>query len=147
MLLIIDNSETLAKSHQETSELASFLKLIGKKVGRIIITSRRQENIEATPILVSALDDDDCVKLLRSLAKDHGAEAINKAGKAKLKKVAKKLMYKPILIEALVVYVSRSGLSIDAAIDNLYQKTDDDLLEFLYEDAWERLEEEQKQVF
>ncbi|WP_158007040.1 tetratricopeptide repeat protein, partial [Vibrio tasmaniensis] len=147
VLLIIDNSETLAKSNQETSELASFLKLIGKKVGRVIITSRRQENIEATPILVSALDDDDCVKLLKNLAKDHGAEAINKAGKPKLKKVAKKLMYKPILIEALVVYVSRSGLSIDAAIDNLYQKTDDDLLEFLYEDAWERLEEEQKQAF
>lgn len=147
VLLVIDNSESLASNSQDTADLASFFRDVGKSVGRVIITSRRQENIEATPILIGGLDEVDCVSLLKCLAESHGAEAIRRAGSSKLRKVSNKLMRKPILIEALVVYVARSGLSIDGAMENLYKKSDTELLDFLYEDAWERLDELQREVF
>ncbi|GIU25578.1 hypothetical protein L2719_10285 [Shewanella schlegeliana] len=147
VLLIIDNSESLAANSQDTADLASFFRDVGKSVGRIIITSRRNESIEAAQILIDGLDEVDCVSLLKCLAETHGADAIIKAGSSTLRKVSNKLMRKPILLEALVVYVARSGVSIDRAMDNLYKKSDTDLLEFLYEDAWERLDELQRKVF
>lgn len=56
-------------------------------------------------------------------------------------------MNKPLLLEALVVYISRSKISIDAAVENIFRKSNEDLLEFLYEDAWDRLNDVQKNYF
>ena len=54
VILIIDNTETLATNPQEVKDLGAFFKTIGKLIGRIIITSRRREFIEATPIAMSS---------------------------------------------------------------------------------------------
>ncbi|EOA2958584.1 TPA: hypothetical protein ACGIZ8_000912 [Yersinia enterocolitica] len=147
VLLIIDNSETLSDSPQKNAELADFLKQAGKKIGRLIITSRRQEGIEAEHILVEGLNEDDSVKLLRRLAELYNAPPIIQAGDKKLRATANKLMNKPLLLEALVVYISRSKISIDSAVENIFRKSNEDLLEFLYEDAWDRLNEIQKKLF
>ncbi|MEY8200175.1 MAG: hypothetical protein RPS99_00015 [Gammaproteobacteria bacterium] len=147
VLLVIDNTETLAIDKEQTEEFADLLREIGKRLCRLIITSRRQESIEAKPILVAGLSLDDSVSLLNRLAKEHGAKPILQAGLAKLRKVSEKLMYKPILLEALVVYVARANIGIDEAMDNLYQRSEESLLEFLYDDAWARLNEGQKNMF
>lgn len=147
VLLIIDNTETLATTSEEVKELGAFLKILGKFIGRIIITSRRREFVEATPIVVEGLSEIEGMSLMKRLAEDFNAKPILQAGEAKLRKVSAQLMHKPILLEALVKYIARSGLGIDAAIENLFKKTNEDLLEFLYEDAWLRMNQFQKEVF
>ncbi|PTA51563.1 hypothetical protein C9I43_14205 [Shewanella morhuae] len=148
ILLVLDNTETLATTTQETIELARLLQVLGKKLGRIIITSRRQEAIEAKPILIEGLTIKDCVNLLQALAHKHKAEPIRQAGETKLRKISEKLSRKPILLEALVVYIGRQrNISIDQAMENLYKRSNEELLEFLYEDAWNRISQLQKEVF
>lgn len=147
VLLIIDNSETLSDSPQKNAELTEFLKQAGKKIGRLIITSRRQESVEVEHILVEGLNEDDSVNLLNRLAEIYNALPITQAGDSKLRATANKLMNKPLLLEALVVYIARSRISIDSAVENIFRKSNDDLLEFLYEDAWDRLNDVQKKLF
>lgn len=145
--MIIDNSETLSDSPQKNAELTEFLKQAGKKLGRLIITSRRQESVEVEHILVEGLNESDSVKLLNRLAEIYNALPIVQAGDSKLRATANKLMNKPLLLEALVVYISRSRISIDSAVENIFRKSNDDLLEFLYEDAWDRLNDVQRKLF
>lgn len=147
ILIILDNTETLASKPQDTKELAKLIDLLGRLLGRVIVTSRRQESIEAKQLLVEGLTLQDSVTLLESLAEQHQAKAILQAGDAKLRKVSQKLTCKPILLEALVVYVSRASVGIDQALESIYRKSNDELLEFLYEDAWDRIGDLHKDAF
>lgn len=147
ILLIIDNTETLATSPQEVKDLGAFFKTVGKLIGRVIITSRRREFIEATPIVIEGLSEIEGVNLMRRLADEFSARPIQQAGEAKLRKISVQLMHKPILLEALVKYVARGASGIDAAIETVFKKSNEDLLEFLYEDAWQRMSHLQKEVF
>ncbi|MFT2097864.1 hypothetical protein ACMUMQ_05840 [Marinomonas sp. 2405UD66-6] len=147
VLLIIDNTETLATSTQEVKDLGAFFKTVGKLIGRVIITSRRREFIEATPIVIEGLSEIEGVNLMKRLADEFSARPIQQAGEAKLRKVSAQLMHKPILLEALVKYVARGSSGIDAAIDTVFKKSNEDLLEFLYEDAWQRMSQLQRKVF
>ena len=52
-----------------------------------------------------------------------------------------------LLIDALVKYISRAQCSIDDAIEQVYKKSSDELLEFLYEDAWIRIGESDQDIF
>lgn len=147
ILIILDNTETLATTTQQTKELSQTIETIGRLIGRVLITSRRQESIEAKQILVEGLSTEECVNLLKSLANENDAESIRKAGEPKLRKVSEKLMKKPILLEALAKYVGRTRVGIESALDALYQKSNNELLDFLYEDAWERISDIQKELF
>lgn len=147
ILIILDNTETLATTTQQTKELSQIIETIGRLIGRVLITSRRQESIEAKQILVEGLSTEECVNLLKSLASENDAESIRKSGEPKLRKVSEKLMKKPILLEALAKYVGRTKVGIESALDSLYQKSNHELLDFLYEDAWERISDTQKELF
>lgn len=147
ILLVIDNTETLATSSSEVKELGSFFKKLGKLIGRVVITSRRREFIEASPILIEGLNDDECISLMRRLAEESGAQSIGQAGEPKLRQVSHQLMNKPLLLEALVRYISATGLGIEEAIKNVFKKTSEELLNFLYDDAWRRMNDLQKKVF
>ncbi|WP_267269808.1 tetratricopeptide repeat protein [Pseudomonas protegens] len=147
ILLVLDNTETLATAHHEIEELADFFKKVGKRIGRVIITSRRREFLPATPIQVSELPEEEALRLIKRLGSEYRATALNDAGDSRLKKVCKKLSSKPLLIDALVKYIARSNCSIDSALDQMLRKSNDELLEFLYEDAWQRMSESQKEVF
>jgi tetratricopeptide (TPR) repeat protein len=147
VLIVLDNTETLASSSQETRELGKLIESLGKSLGRIIVTSRRQESIEAKHILVEGLTIQDCVNLLKALAKDHNSKPILQASESNLRKVSEKLVRKPLLLEALVIYIGRAKVGIQQAMDSLYRKSNEELLEFLYEDAWERIGELQREVF
>jgi len=147
VLLVLDNTETLATSPLEVNELSEFLKRAGKKIGRVIITSRRREFLPATPIKVSGLSDDEALRLMRRLASEYAAVAINQAGDPKLRQVCAQLTNKPLLIDTLVKYIARSGTGIEAALEQVLKKTSDELLEFLYEDAWMRMNDLHRRVF
>ena len=148
VLLILDNTETLATTAHEVKDLGSFFKEIGRRIGRVIITSRRREFIEATPIAIEGLSEAEGVNLMKRLAEEYGALPIIQAGERTLRNTSRQLMHKPLLLEVLVKYISHSkNQGIEASIDNISKKTDEDLLEFLYEDAWLRMNELQKEVF
>ncbi|MCT4774869.1 hypothetical protein L6458_21485 [Klebsiella aerogenes] len=147
ILIIIDNAETLASTKDEINEVGDFLELISKKIGRLIITSRRKEFLAAKPIPISALTEVDALSLLKKSAFEYGAKAILQSGDSGLKKILRTLHYKPLLIDSLVKYISRAQCSIDDAIEQVYKKSSDDLLEFLYEDAWIRIGESDQDVF
>lgn len=72
---------------------------------------------------------------------------IKQAGERTLRRAANQLANKPLLIETLVKYLARNPIGIDQAIEQVFRKTNDQLLEFLYEDAWLRINELQQDVF
>ncbi|UNK22404.1 tetratricopeptide repeat protein [Yersinia intermedia] len=147
VLIIIDNAETLASTKDEINDLGRFLELISKKVGRLIITSRRKEFLAAKPIPISSLTEVDSLLLLKKSSLEYGAKAISQSGDPSLKKILRTLHYKPLLIDSLVKYISRAQCSIDDAVEQVYKKSSDELLEFLYEDAWIRIGESDQDVF
>lgn len=147
VLLVLDNTETLATSPAEVESFSAFLKQIGRRLGRVLITSRRREFVAFEPLQISALSDEECTSLMRRLANEYNATAIKQAGDAKLRRAAKQLANKPLLVDTLVKFLARSPVGIDQAIEQVFRKTNDQLLEFLYDDAWLRINELQRDVF
>jgi Tfp pilus assembly protein PilF len=84
---------------------------------------------------------------MRRLADEYNATAIKQAGEAKLRRAANQLANKPLLVYTLVKYLARSPVGINQAIEQVFRKTNDQLLEFLYDDAWLRINELQQDVF
>ncbi|HDR9127671.1 TPA: tetratricopeptide repeat protein [Burkholderia vietnamiensis] len=147
ILLVLDNTETLVKSSSEVEAFAFFVKQIGRRLGRVLITSRRRELVAFEPIPMDPLSDADCISLMRRLAAEYDATQIKQAGDPTLRTAATKLAKKPLLIDTLVKYLARSrSVGIDKAIDLVVRKNDDELLEFLYEDAWNRFSVSQQNV-
>ena len=147
ILLVLDNTETLATSPEEVEKFSAFLKLIGRRLGRVLITSRRREFVAFEPLQISSLSDEECTSLMRRLADEYSATAIKQAGESKLRRAANQLANKPLLIDTLVKYLARSPVGINQAIEQVFRKTNDQLLEFLYDDAWLRINELQQDVF
>ena len=147
ILIIIDNAETLASSQNETNELGEYLNLVSRKICRLIVTSRRREFLAAYPIHISSLTEQEAVALTRKLANEYDAAPIKQAGDSTLRNATKTLLRKPLLIEVLVKYISRTGTSIENALDSIFKKSNDDLLEFLYEDAWARMSKADHDLF
>ena len=147
VLFIFDNTETIATSTHEVESLGEFLQSVSKKLGKMIVTSRRREFINATPISVKGLREDECVNLLTRQATSFEAMPLLQAGEKKLKRISKKLMYKPLLISSLVKKISLTSCGIDNAMDSLLMKSSDELVEFLYEDAWARMSKAQQNVY
>lgn len=147
VLLIIDNTETLATSKNDATELGGFITQIAKKIGRVVITSRRREFLAAEPVPVSELPELEALILLQKLGSEYGARSVIQAGEPRLRSACKQLMYKPLLIDTLVKYIARSSSSIQDGLDQILKKTNDELLEFLYEDAWARMSTLVQEVF
>lgn len=147
VLFVFDNTETIATSTHEVESLGEFLQAVSKKIGKMIVTSRRREFINATPISVKGLDENECVNLLTRKATIYEATPLIQTGNKRLKDISNKLMYKPLLLSSLVKHISLTGSSINNAVDSLLKKSSDELLEFLYEDAWARMDKEQQKVY
>lgn len=147
VLIVLDNTETLATSPEGIEALGVFLKQVGRKLGRVLLTSRRREQTAFEPLQVSALSDSECISLMRRLAEEHSTVAILQAGDATLRKYSNKLGNKPLLIDILVKYLAQSTIGIEDAVDQVFRKSSDQLQEFLYEDAWLRINELQRDVF
>ncbi|WP_305846316.1 tetratricopeptide repeat protein [Photobacterium kishitanii] len=147
ILLIIDNTEVFADSRADVKELGIFFKQLGKKLGRVILTSRRREYLEANPVLIEGLTEWESVTLMRRLADEYKAKPILQAGEATLRKVAQKLMCKPLLLHSITKHISHTQNSINSTLDHFFSKKNHELLDFLYEDAWGRMNELQRRSF
>lgn len=147
VLLVVDNVETLARKPQDELALARLLRQISQKLARVLVTSRRREKIEARPIEVLPMDDTSGAQLLRSLAIEYQAEPLQQAGDARLRKIVRDVRGKPLLLDVLARYISGGNVSIDDALTKVRQGARGELGEFLYEDAWSRMTQEQRAVF
>jgi tetratricopeptide (TPR) repeat protein len=147
ILIILDNTETLARTPSVEAELAKVLRQIATKLGRLLMTSRRLERLEARPIQVLPMNEETGSSLLRRLGEAYGANPLIKAGEATLKKTCRRLSGKPLLIDVLARHIGMSGCNIDQGVRAVLRHGSSDLGEFLFEDAWNCMSEPQKQVF
>lgn len=101
VLIVLDNTETLARTPAQVDELAKILRQVATKLGRVLITSRRREKIEAFPVQVPKLDDKIGAILLRRLGEVYKSPSLVAAGDPTLNKASKQLSGKPLLIDVL----------------------------------------------
>lgn len=146
VLLVLDNTETLAQRSGEERDIARLISRVTSKLARVIITSRRREMVEARPIDVLPMDDVTGSQLLRRLADEYEAIPIIKAGDSSLRKISRKLGGKPLLLNVLARYIGQTKESIDSGYKKILRDARSGLTEFLYEDAWRRISDEQRKV-
>ncbi|MGD9582948.1 MAG: AAA family ATPase [Lysobacterales bacterium] len=138
-LLVIDNAETLAQSAEEVKALSRSILEISRHVGRVLITSRRKEDIEARCIEALPLSEMESEDLLRARAMQLGIKSIQQAGGSTLRKYARKLGCKPLVLEVLIQILSDPATNIERGFNRVMQMQQQDLGEFLYSDAWHRM--------
>ncbi len=147
ILVVFDNTETLARSVAEEAGLGKILREVSTKIGKLIITSRRRENLEATQVQVPPMDEETGAKLLGKLAETYAAAAINQAGDSRKRKICRQFGGKPILLDVLARHVAITNCSIDDGINAILSQERGDLGAFLFEDAWKRMDESYRDVF
>jgi tetratricopeptide (TPR) repeat protein len=145
-LIVLDNTETMARNDADIQALASQINELSKRVGRVILTSRRREQIEALPIQTENWTDVEGVEFLRKRGAVLRCTSIQQAGDATLRKYSRLLINKPIAIEVFVQAASASGVSLDSAFQRVQRMQRQDLGQFLYDDAWARLSPELRRV-
>lgn len=147
ILIVLDNTETLAKTHQEETELGRAMRQISTKIGRVLMTSRRLERVEAFPIQVIPMDSETGAVLLRRLGQAYSASSLIQAGDNTLRKASAQLSGKPLLMDVLAKHISISNSGIEEGLRTVLRHVRSDLGKFLYEDAWSRMDENQQNVF
>ncbi|WP_157903306.1 ATP-binding protein [Cupriavidus malaysiensis] len=138
-LLVIDNTETMASNAEEVKILARQLRELSRRVGRVLLTSRRREAIEAHQIEIKKLSEIDSVKFLRARAAVLNRRPILDAGDRTLIKYSNNLGNKPLVLEVFVGALGEHGIGLENAFQRVQRMHSQDLGEFLYADAWQRI--------
>lgn len=145
-LIILDNTETMAKSDADIRALGSQINDLSRHVGRVILTSRRREQIEAFPIPTESWTPDEGVEFIKKRGRTLKCQSINQAGFATLKSYSKSLNNKPIALEVFAQAASAPGESLERSFERVQRMQREDLGQFLYDDAWNRLAPEMRHV-
>lgn len=145
-LIILDNTETMAKSDADIRALGSQINELSKHVGRVILTSRRREQIEAFPIPTESWTLEEGVEFLKKRGRTLNCQSINQAGMATLRGYSRSLNNKPIALEVFAQAASAPGESLDRSFERVQRMQREDLGQFLYDDAWNRLAPEMRHV-
>lgn len=138
-LLIFDNTETMASSSEGVEILSAQIKELSRRVGRVLLTSRRLEPLGADPINIVPFSTDESITFLRRRAEALTCRPILQAGRATLRKQADKLGNKPLLLEVFLQSANAPEMSLDRAYQRVQRMRYEDLGEFLFSDAWKRL--------
>ena len=138
-MIILDNTETLITSDEDFKSLALYIRELSRKIGRILLTSRRREAVEARQIEIKPLNVDESVSLLKARAKTLNRQAILQAGNSRLRQYADRLGNKPLVLEVFVQALGEHGIGLERAFDRVLRMQRQDLGEFLYTDAWNRM--------
>lgn len=138
VLLVVDNAETLARSEADIDRLVDECNITVRQVGRMILTSRRRERLEARQLKIEPLPEDDAVRMMRARGVALNRRQIVDAGDPKLRQYAQRLGFRPLAIEVFVSAVE-PGLSLDHAFNRVARLQEAELGDFLYSDAWDRL--------
>lgn len=147
ILIVLDNTETLARNSLEEHNLGKSLREVSTKLGKLIVTSRRREGLEATPVPVPSMSDEVGAELLSKLATTYSALALEQSGEARRRRVSKQLGGKPILLDVLTRHLANTQCSIEDGITAILRQERGDLGAFLFEDAWKRMESAYRDVF
>lgn len=139
VLIVVDNAETLAHNDGDVAALSRAIRELNRRVGRLIVTSRRREHIEAQMLELSPLSDDDAETLLRRRGTALQVRHIQQAGSSTLKGYARRLGCKPLVLDVFVQSLCEPDASLERAFSRVQQMQNQDLGEFLYSDAWQRL--------
>jgi len=140
ILVVIDNAETLIEDDSERRMLAKELRVISSRIARIILTSRRYEEIEARPIGIDVFSDDEALDFLRDRASKLQIRVLLNASEADIKSALKKLEKRPIVLEAFVnAFLDPAIKKLDQAANKIGNLLNRDLGRFLFADAWARL--------
>lgn len=139
-LLVLDNTETLASTEDEIRILGAALHRLTRRVGRVLLTSRRREDLEAYSIAVPPLSTAEAEELVRSRGRDLRIQAIGTASRRTLRGFADGLGCRPLALEVLVQTAQEPGLGLQSAFDRVLRMQRQDLGEFLYADAWQRFD-------
>jgi tetratricopeptide (TPR) repeat protein len=145
-LIVLDNTETMANSDSDVKALAEQINELAKRVGRVILTSRRREPIEARPVETENWSDDEGADFLRKRGNTLGCVAIAQAGQSTLKGYSRSLINKPIALEVFVQTISTQGSGLEAAFKRVQRMQRKDLGQFLYDDAWSRFSSDLRRV-
>lgn len=138
-LIVVDNSETLVTSDKDIEQLGRELREISRRLGRVIITSRRREILEATPVAVDKLNHLDAVALVKQRGRLLQLKAIRRSTDAQLLLLVTELGGKPLVLEAFVQALTDPASSTVAlAKQRVSAMLRRDLGEFLFADAWAR---------
>jgi serine/threonine protein kinase/Tfp pilus assembly protein PilF len=147
ILLILDNTETLARTQGDEHELMRVVSAMSTKLCRVLMTSRRREHIEAFPIQLAPFDKKTATSLVRKLAETYNATPIIQAGEARIARAVEELECHPLLLDAFVRYASYGGRSVEDARQQVLTDTRDGLADFLFVDAWRRIDVKSQTVF
>jgi len=147
VLLVLDNTETLASSATEEEGFAKTVGLISRRLGRVLVTSRRREQMEAYPLLVPNLSENEGIALLERLSVEYDAGPLRKSGRPTKRKLVNKFGGRPLLLDVFARLVGRFQYSLESARDSVLRLASDDLGVFLYDDVWGRIEPDQRLAF
>lgn len=147
ILLVFDNTETLARNPSEEAQLGKILREVSTKLGKVIVTSRRREALEATQVQVPPMSEEVGAKLIGKLADAYGAKAIIQAGDSRRRRISRQFGGKPLLLDVLARHIANTGSGIDDGVAAILSQERGDLGAFLFEDAWKRMESSNRDVF
>jgi hypothetical protein len=147
ILLVLDNTETLARVAAEEPGIVAVIEKMSAKLGRVLMTSRRREAVEARSIRVPEMDEGTGVRLLQRLADAYDSTPVRMAGLAGLRRIVRKTSGRPLLLDVFVRQTSLPGKSIADAEALVLRLLGNELGRFLFEDAWNRIDAEHRKVF
>lgn len=145
-LVILDNTETLTSSQYEVEDLAELVRRVSRRLGRVILTTRRREPIEARQLHVGPLSEDEAIALLEARGAQFAIHQIQQAGGATKRKIAGALGYRPLAIDVFARALASENSKIEDALRRINSMMRKDLGAFLYDDAWNRLSVEIQHV-
>lgn len=145
-LLILDNTETMATNEEDIRALAYQIRELSRKIGRVLLTSRRREAIEAQPIEIKPLDEEESVRFLRARATALNRQPILQAGISTVRQYARRLGNKPLVLEVFIQALGEHSISLERAYDRVLRMLRQDLGEFLYTDAWNRMSDSMRHL-
>lgn len=147
ILIVIDNAETLIENESERILLGKELKEVSRRIGRVLLTSRRHEHIEASPIGIDVLSEQEALAFLRDRAKKLKLAIVQKVTDAEILGAIKKLERRPIVLEAFVGALTDPAIrKIDQATSRVAAMLRKDLGAFLFADAWARLSQDVRRL-
>ena len=143
-LIILDNTETMAENDDDIINLGKQIHLLSRYAGRVILTSRRTERLEARPIETTKWSDEEGVEYIQKRGDILNIDAIKKAGIPTLKKITRELNNKPLILNVFIQFANELQSSLNSALDKVKRLQEKDLGMFLFSDVWERFNEKEK---
>ncbi|MER8077390.1 hypothetical protein [Acinetobacter pittii] len=144
-LIILDNTETMAENDEDIFNLGKQINLLSRYAGRVILTSRRTERLEARPIETTKWSDEEGAEYIQKRGRVLEIESINKAGLPTLRRITRELNNKPLILNVFTQFANELQSSLDSALDKVKRLQERDLGKFLFADVWERFSEKEKQ--